>query len=58
MIIKLAAVGLTAGIISETANQYTIAVIALSLPVSPFWIQEARGYFWSQALPRHRIQAN
>ena len=38
----LAAVGLTAGIISEIAYQYTIAVIALSLLVSPFWILAAR----------------
>lgn len=38
----LAAVGLTAGIITEVAYQYTIAVIALSLLVSPFWILAAR----------------
>lgn len=38
----LAAVGLTAGIISDIAYQYTIAVIALSLLVSPFWILAAR----------------
>jgi len=38
----LAAVGLTAGIIAEIAYQYTIAVIALSLLVSPFWILGAR----------------
>ncbi len=38
----LAAVGLTAGIINEVAYQYTIAVIALSLLVSPFWIRAAR----------------
>ena len=38
----LAAVGLTAGIITEIAYQYTIAVIALSLLVSPFWILAAR----------------
>ncbi len=38
----LAAVGLTAGIITDVAYQYTIAVIALSLLVSPFWIWGAR----------------
>ena len=38
----LAAVGLTAGIITEIAYQYTIAVIALSLLVSPFWVLAAR----------------
>ena len=38
----LVAVGLTAGIITEIAYQYTIAVIALSLLVSPFWILAAR----------------
>ena len=38
----LAAVGLTSGIITEIAYQYTIAVIALSLLVSPFWILAAR----------------
>jgi len=38
----LAAVGLTAGIISDIAYQYTIAVIALSLLISPFWILAAR----------------
>ncbi len=38
----LAAVGLTAGIITEIAYQYTIAVIALSLLASPFWILAAR----------------
>ena len=38
----LAAVGLTAGIIAEIAYQYTSAVIALSLLVSPFWILGAR----------------
>lgn len=38
----LAAVGLTAGIITDIAYQYTIAVIALSLLVSPFWILAAR----------------
>ena len=38
----LAAVGLTAGIITEIAYQYTIAVIALSLLISPFWILAAR----------------
>lgn len=38
----LAAVGLTAGIISDIAYQYTITVIALSLLVSPFWILAAR----------------
>ena len=38
----LAAVGLSAGIISEIAYQYTIVVIALSLLVSPFWILGAR----------------
>ncbi|MDH5469945.1 MAG: cation:proton antiporter, partial [Gammaproteobacteria bacterium] len=38
----LAAVGFTSHIISDIAYQYTIAVIALSLIVSPFWIQGAR----------------
>ena len=38
----LAAVGLSSGIISDIAYQYTIAVIALSLLVSPFWIWLAR----------------
>lgn len=38
----LAAVGLSANIISEIAYQYTIVVIALSLLVSPFWILAAR----------------
>lgn len=38
----LAAVGLSKGIITGIAYQYTIAVIALSLLVSPFWIQAAR----------------
>ena len=38
----LAAVGLTAGIITRIGYQYTIAVIALSLLVSPFWIMAAR----------------
>lgn len=38
----LAAVGFTSHIISDIAYQYTIAVIALSLIVSPFWIQAAR----------------
>lgn len=38
----LVSVGLSGGIISETAYQYTIAVIALSLLVSPFWILAAR----------------
>jgi len=33
---------ITAGIISDIAYQYTIAVIALSLLVSPFWILAAR----------------
>jgi len=35
----LAAVGLSSGIIQEVAYQYTIAVIALSLMVSPLWIR-------------------
>ena len=38
----LAAVGLSTAIISEIAYQYTIAVIALSLLLSPFWIHGAR----------------
>jgi CPA2 family monovalent cation:H+ antiporter-2 len=38
----LAAVGLTANIISAVAYQYTIAVIAVSLLLSPFWILAAR----------------
>ena len=38
----LAAVGLSSGIISQVAYQYTIAVIALSLLLSPFWIRAAR----------------
>jgi CPA2 family monovalent cation:H+ antiporter-2 len=38
----LAAVGLTEGIISGIAYQYTIAVIALSLLISPFWIRAGR----------------
>lgn len=38
----LAAVGLTDGIISGIAYQYTITVIALSLIISPFWILAAR----------------
>jgi len=38
----LAAVGLSSKIIGEVAYQYTIAVIALSLLVSPFWIRAAR----------------
>ena len=38
----LAAVGLSKEIITGVAYQYTIAVIALSLLVSPFWIQAAR----------------
>lgn len=38
----LAAVGFTSNIISDITYQYTIAVIALSLIVSPFWIQAAR----------------
>ena len=38
----LAAVGLTTGIITRVGYQYTIAVIALSLLVSPFWILAAR----------------
>ena len=38
----LAAVGLSSGIISDIAYQYTIAVIALSLLISPFWIWLAR----------------
>jgi CPA2 family monovalent cation:H+ antiporter-2 len=38
----LAAVGLANGIINDVAYQYTIATIALSLLVSPFWILGAR----------------
>jgi len=38
----LAAVGFSSNIITETAYQYTIAVIAISLLVSPFWIKLAR----------------
>lgn len=38
----LAALGLQIGIISQKAYQYTIAVIALSLLISPFWIAGAR----------------
>lgn len=38
----LAAVGLTGDLISQNAYQYTIAVIALSLFFSPFWILAAR----------------
>ena len=38
----LAAVGLTENIIGQTAYQYTIAVISLSLLVSPLWIRAAR----------------
>jgi CPA2 family monovalent cation:H+ antiporter-2 len=38
----LAAVGLSDGIIIEVAYRYTIAVIAISLLVSPFWISAAR----------------
>jgi CPA2 family monovalent cation:H+ antiporter-2 len=38
----LAAVGLSSHIITDIAYQYTIAVIALSLLVSPFWIWLAR----------------
>jgi len=38
----LAAIGLADGIIMEAAYQYTIAVIALSLLISPFWISAAR----------------
>lgn len=38
----LAAVGLSSKIISDVAYQYTIAVIALTLIISPFWIQGAR----------------
>ena len=38
----LAAVGFSNGIINEIAYQYTIAVIALSLLLSPFWIMAAR----------------
>jgi len=38
----LAAVGLSSGIIHEVAYQYTIAVIALSLVVSPLWILAVR----------------
>lgn len=38
----LAAVGMSNGIISDIAYQYTITVIALSLLLSPFWIMGAR----------------
>lgn len=38
----LAAVGLANGIINDVAYQYTIATIALSLLISPFWILGAR----------------
>jgi CPA2 family monovalent cation:H+ antiporter-2 len=38
----LAAVGFASNIISDIAYQYTIAVIALSLMISPFWIKAAR----------------
>jgi len=38
----LAAVGFNSEIISQVAYQYTIAVIALSLLFSPFWIKLAR----------------
>ena len=38
----LAALGLQIEIISQTAYQYTIAVIALSLLMSPMWIAAAR----------------
>ena len=38
----LAAVGLANNIINQVAYQYTIAVIALSLLISPFWILGAR----------------
>jgi CPA2 family monovalent cation:H+ antiporter-2 len=38
----LAAVGLSGGLISGVAYQYTITVIAISLLVSPFWIHAAR----------------
>ncbi len=38
----LAAVGLSNNIISATAYQFTITVIALSLLLSPFWISAAR----------------
>jgi len=38
----LAAVGLQSGIVTTVTYQYTIAVIALSLLISPFWIQAAR----------------
>jgi CPA2 family monovalent cation:H+ antiporter-2 len=38
----LAAVGFSSHIISDITYQYTIAVIALSLIASPFWIQGAR----------------
>ena len=38
----LAAVGMSNGIISDIAYQYTITVIAISLLLSPFWILGAR----------------
>jgi CPA2 family monovalent cation:H+ antiporter-2 len=38
----LAAMGYSSHIISNVAYQYTIAVIALSLMISPFWIAGAR----------------
>jgi len=39
---RWAAVGLQIGIVTTVTYQYTIAVIALSLLISPFWIQAAR----------------
>jgi CPA2 family monovalent cation:H+ antiporter-2 len=41
----LAAVGLQGRIIGPTAYQYTIAVIAVSLVLSPFWIRAAHRLF-------------
>lgn len=38
----LAAVGFANGIISDIAYQYTIAIIAISLLLSPFWITASR----------------
>ena len=38
----LAAVGLSERFISDIAYQYTIAVIVLTLIISPFWIMAAR----------------
>lgn len=50
----LAAVGFSSGIISQVAYQYTIAVIALSLLVSPFWIRAARRLLMVTRIARMR----